>query len=1079
MLILKDLLDRYQQLSSEPLLEVVSDYYLYDEKEYVEQITTFAHVEPEIEQSIEQLTHTLISVASENKSIPLINQVLSEYQLDQKEGVQLLALAEGLLRIKSHDTAQRFIQDKIVSGNWEAHKHKSEHTKVNLATEGLSLLKHWLTSTPTEPTSNNIPFNYWLNSGKSFLAQETLKLLISKLAGIFIKGASIDSALSKPTSNTEHCCSFDMLGEAALTEEDADQYLDNYLSAILAIAHHQDSQRPKSEELPGCSPEHSISIKLSALTPKFQYRYQTNNPCERFITRIEKLVRTAHEQSVAVTLDAEESDQLEMTLEVFKHLFLLPGLKGWGNLGIAIQAYGFRAVPSILFLSELAKEHETVIPVRLVKGAYWDTEIHKAQELGLDGYPVFTQKAASDLNYQACVKIMLELQQQGLIKSQFASHNAMTIATVITLAESIDPEQTSLFPIEFQRLHGMGEHIYSALSGYKKPLQDYYCRSYCPVGPYQELLPYLIRRILENGSNQSFLNAMSNPPTRTTEPNDEDEATEENPVLYKLPHHSLLQYDRFRQTFPSPKDIYLPWLEGSFGFNINHFSHIHALQKNCEPFFDKLYDVKPALPENIHHIETTETLFSPNELSHRLGLSYSLTQLDQMALNKALKAPCSMAKYAPEKRIHIIRSFAQSMENNKFELIALCIQEAGKTWQDAISEIKEAIDFCHYYANQYEQIKDPITLPHTANEFNQLRYRPKGNFLCISPWNFPIAILVGQVVAALVTGNRVIIKPAPQTRICGRLVFDLMRNCGVPGDSLYFLPTNNETSHQLVSNKGIDGIAFTGSLQTARNIQQALLESRSYPIPFIAETSGMNCMITDDSILTEQMVKDVVASAFGSAGQRCSALRVLFLHESIYDDSVNAIKGVMDHLIIGTPKQLSTDLGPIIDAAALSKLEEYIQQKAEDQQLIHQLPTQESDGYYFAPTLVALDHLDQLKGEHFGPILHVIKYQSSEIEQLINDIESSSFALTLGIHSRDQHWVDYLCSKLSMGNIYINRHITGAQVAAQPFGGHKRSGTGFKAGGPNYLLQFINEQCISENIAAIGGNTSLITQSIK
>jgi RHH-type proline utilization regulon transcriptional repressor/proline dehydrogenase/delta 1-pyrroline-5-carboxylate dehydrogenase len=548
-------------------------------------------------------------------------------------------------------------------------------------------------------------------------------------------------------------------------------------------------------------------------------------------------------------------------------------------------------------------------------------------------------------------------------------------------------------------------------------------------------------------------------------------------IFCRLPIHGIIQYDRFRPEFPLPMDVYQPWLEGSQGLNINHPPHLQALIQQCEPFAGKVYQVKASIPDHLHHKETTETVFSPNQRDFRVGLNHVLTHLDQTAFHETLKVPPKWRSFTAEKRIEIIQQFATSLENNKYELIALCINEAGKTWQDAIAEIREAIDFCHYYANNYRTLSQPLALPHTANERNQLVYKPKGTILCISPWNFPIAILVGQVVAALLPGNRVLMKPAPQTRICARRVFDLLINCGVPSDTLYFLPATNPLSQQLVGNHGIDGIAFTGSLATARLIQQELINQRNYPIPLVAETSGLNCMITDDSILTEQMVKDVVASAFESAGQRCSALRVLFLHESIYQESIEAIIGVMDQLNVDHPLHPATDLGPIIDESAFTRLTSYVNARKDAKQLLHQCSIHNDKGYYFAPALVQLTRLQELSGEHFGPILHVIKYQSDEIDQLIQDIEKSDYALTLGIHSRDKHWIDFLCDQLNMGNIYINRHITGAQVAAQPFGGHKKSGSGFKAGGPNYLLQFVNEQCISENIAAVGGNVQLVTQT--
>jgi RHH-type proline utilization regulon transcriptional repressor/proline dehydrogenase/delta 1-pyrroline-5-carboxylate dehydrogenase len=1069
MLILKDLLDQYQQLSIEQLKDAVERYYLYDEQAYVEDLKEIGHLGPICEQSIEQLTNSMISVATENRTQPLINQVLSEYQLNKKEGIQLLALAEGLLRIKSADTAKRFIQDKILDTDWETHQQQSPHPAVNMATEGLVLLKQWLHS-----ETHTTAFQEWLHTGKNKLAQEALKLLINKLASIFIKGETISSGLTKPKGHTNHCSSFDMLGESALKEHDADEYLENYLTAIKAIAS-QNGSRPKTIIHPD-----TISVKLSALTSKFRLRSQ--RPLDKaFMNRVETVIRCAHQHQVAITLDAEEADQLDLTLEVFKQQFFQPGLKGWGGLGLAVQAYNFRAIPTLLYLAALSKEHQTPIPVRLVKGAYWDTEINRAQELGLASYPVFTEKLATDLNYQVCAKLLFQLQLSGTLIPQFATHNALTIATVFQLAQELDPNHEALFPLEFQRLHGMGEQIYSALSGYQHQNKDYYCRTYCPIGPYQELLPYLIRRILENGSSQSFLQSINN------QTNEEDN----NAVHTKLPIHHLLPYERYREKFPLPKDIYRPWMEGSLGLNPNQQHHWNLLFGKCSKLFDKTYQVHSAIPEQIKSKESLMTIKSPANNNQTISINHQLTEIDSASLTYHLNKSYQWKTIATEQRLRVIHRFADLLEEHKYELISLCIKEAGKSWADAIAEIREAIDFCHYYSHQAEIMARPISLPHTSNETNELKYHPKGTFLCISPWNFPIAILIGQAIAALVTGNRVLIKPAPQTPASGRKVYDLLINAGVPTDSLYFVNASNALTQQLLASPGIDGVAFTGSLNTARIIQSELFQHHLYPIPLIAETSGLNCMITDDSVLTEQMVRDVITSAFGSAGQRCSALRVLFVHEAIYHETIKEITGVMSNLTLADPVDCRSDLGPLIDQAALTKLTEYLQLKQQNSTLLYQPELQQLipkpgdtsthsapklQGYYMAPALVKLNNLSELEGEHFGPILHIISYKPDELGQLIQDIENSQYALTLGIHSRDRCWVEHLCSKLSMGNIYINRHITGAQVGAQPFGGHKRSGNGFKAGGPNYLLQFVNEQCVSENIAAIGGNTHLISQ---
>jgi RHH-type proline utilization regulon transcriptional repressor/proline dehydrogenase/delta 1-pyrroline-5-carboxylate dehydrogenase len=1116
MITIRDLLARHHQLDVNQLFKLIPEYYLYDEEDYVNQLLDILKPKPEHAATFEtensadlepQVTDQEQQTSLENHQRlaaelidqvnklppPVINQFLDEYQLNQKEGVQLLALAEGLLRIKDNDTANRFLQDKILNTDWESHKHQSSHTLVNIATEGLSLLKSWLKSgTTSQSAFASSGFQNWISNGSNRIAQQALKLMISRLASVFVKASSIESAVNKPKNNVTHCCSFDMLGEAALTEEDADRYLASYLNAIQTTANSHkvknsvdidsDATSKNSDEM-STSPNEStkapsdkadsISIKLSALTPKFNLSHQ--QPLEAgFLKRIETLVRTAHQEDIALTFDAEEAERLELTLLIFQHCFTLPGLKGWGKLGLAVQAYSYRAAPTLLWLGALAKSHQTIIPVRLVKGAYWDSEINHAQQLGLIEYPVLTQKPATDLNYQLCTRLLLKFHAELCIEPQFASHNLHTLLMIQQEKDRLisDPEtDTSQLPsrLEYQRLHGMGTQIYQAIAQNKQLKDTFYCRSYCPVGPYHELLPYLIRRILENGANQSFLRNVGH---------------QDTDALMANPAAALKPFEQHRKIIPLPCDCYLPVFTTAPGFNINQLSDSNNLQNEMTQYFKKVYRIEHGLPSDtqkslIDSIETsTVELFTPHNQLSRIGISQTVTAIDTQTLLQHLNQQTSWSSLPVRKRINIIKQFAQNLSQHRYELIALLVREAGKSWQDAISELREAIDFCNYYAAQTKQLK-PLNLPSTSSEANQLSYHAKGTFICISPWNFPIAILVGQVVAALLTGNRVIIKPAPQTHICGRLIYDLLLNANVPNNAVFFLPCSNNVAEQLIQTKGFDGIAFTGSLATAKHIHKNLIEHHDYSIPLISETSGLNCMITDDSVLTEQMVRDVIHSAFGSAGQRCSALRVLYLHQVNSEESIKALIGAMATLNMGNPENPANDIGAIIDKSAARKLEDYLEDCRAAGKLIYQIPDTQihAEGNFIMPSLIKLTRLAELDGEHFGPILHIVEYTSEQLPQILQDINQSEYGLTLGIHSRDTHWVDAICQKLTVGNIYINRHITGAQVGAQPFGGHKKSGNGFKTGGPNYLLQFINEQCISENTAAIGGNITLITQN--
>ncbi|PCH83050.1 MAG: bifunctional proline dehydrogenase/L-glutamate gamma-semialdehyde dehydrogenase [Piscirickettsiaceae bacterium] len=856
----------------------------------------------------------------------------------------------------------------------------------------------------------------------------------------FVAGETLTEAIQN--SEKFGICSYDLLGEAALTTADAEHYLERYRSALFQLGELK-TQSGKNVL------KHSISIKLSALHPRFEYAQRKRVQLE-LIPKLIELAQLAQRFDIHMTIDAEEASRLELMLDCFEAVFIHPSLKKWNGLGLAVQAYQKRALPVLQWLQHLAQRQAKIIPLRLVKGAYWDTEIKLAQTQGLRGYPVFARKQATDVSYLACAHYLLKNSQAFL--PQFGTHNALTIASIQQLAT--DDHQC----YEFQRLYGMGESLYAAD-------QSMPCRVYVPVGLQNELMPYLVRRMLENGANTSFVHRAADP--------DVDVDT-----LLADPFEHIKRFN-----FSSHPAILLPEKiyaerQNSNGINFDSPSELNSIHAQLRDATKISYLAAPLINTQYQRSAARE-IFNPADQRKIIGEAFDTpSSIIPKVIEDAANAQIRWSQTSVDTRANMLEAAANLFEKNQHTLMYLCIHEAGRCLHDAQAEVREAIDFCRYYAQQarrhYNSNRD---FEGVVGEQNRGVWQGRGVFICISPWNFPIAIFTGQIVAALVAGNSVIAKPASSTPLCGMQIIKYLHEAGVPKDMLQFLPGSSEQLGKLlITDTRISGVAFTGSIAAAQQINRRLA-IRDAPIAsIIAETGGQNVMIADSSALPEQLVKDAIRSAFNSAGQRCSALRVLLLAEEIADDTLELIKGSMQQLTLGDPTDEATDIGPLINKQACDTLQRHIEYLRSIQAPIFQLPLPEntSHGAFFPPTLCELDNLQQLPGEVFGPVLHVIRYRHKNLDQLIESINLTGYGLTLGIHSRIQSTIDHICHRVKVGNIYIIRDMIGATVGAQPFGGCGLSGTGPKAGGLHYLSRFANEVTVSENTAAIGGNASLL-----
>ncbi|MDQ0314100.1 bifunctional proline dehydrogenase/L-glutamate gamma-semialdehyde dehydrogenase PutA [Amorphus orientalis] len=978
-----------------------------------------------------------------------IDAFMHEYELSSKEGVVLMCLAEAMLRVPDAHTVDKLIDDKIGGAEWDSHLWKSDSFFVNASTWGLMLTGRVTRLDDNEGRDARAVLGRLVHRAGEPVIRRAVREAMRILGRQFVMGRTIKEALSRAKDAEEdgYRHSYDMLGEAARTMEDADRYFESYANAIKAIG--AASKNRSGMEAPG------ISVKLSALHPRYEFA-QRDRVMNELTPKLADLAVMAKEADIGFTVDAEEADRLDVSLDVFEAVALDPRLKGWDGYGLAIQAYQKRCFALIDWLEDLAKRANRRLAVRLVKGAYWDSEIKWAQERGLPGYPVFTRKVLTDVSYIACAKKLLAA--NGAFYPQFATHNAHTVATILELAGNRDD-------FEFQRLHGMGEALYTQIVG-KKALNRP-CRIYAPVGTHEDLLAYLVRRLLENGANSSFVNRI------------QDE---------KLPVDSIvadpIQQSRNLPSYPNPniplpRALYGTARENSLGLDLTDPQVLAPVAKRMDEVAATKWHGKPSVGGALKD-GTAREVRDPADHSRVIGTVTDATpELATQALERATRAfPAWDATHAAD-RAALLERTADLYEQNMAELCAICVREAGKIMADAVAEVREAVDFLRYYAYRARiDFAGPEVMPGPTGERDEYWLAGRGTFLCISPWNFPLAIFTGQISAALAAGNCVLAKPAEQTPLVAARAVELMHEAGIPGDVLHLLPGDGAAiGGALIPDPRVSGVCFTGSVPTAHIINKALAEREGAIVPLIAETGGQNAMIVDSTALTEQVVVDLCQSAFQSAGQRCSAARVLFVQEDVAKRTLGMLAGAMKELKVGDPSDLSTDIGPVIDAEAKENLEAHIARMEKEAKLIARAPStaQMEKGTFVAPVAFEIDSLDRLTQEVFGPVLHVVRYKAEKIDQVMDAINGTGYGLTMGLHTRIDTEVEWMRRRAGAGNLYVNRNMIGAVVGVQPFGGEGLSGTGPKAGGPRYLSRFACERVISINTTAAGGNASLMS----
>ncbi len=915
---------------------------------------------------------------------------LAEYGLSTDEGVALMCLAEALLRVPDADTIDALIEDKIAPSDWGKHLGQSSSSLVNASTWALMLTGKVLDEGKASPVSA-------IRGAIKRLGEPVIRTAVGRamkeMGRQFVLGETIQSAMDRASGMEAkgYTYSYDMLGEAARTEADAARYHLSYSRAIAAIAEactHDDIRAN-----PG------ISVKLSALHPRYELA-QEARVMDELVPRLRALALLAKAAGMGLNVDAEEADRLSLSLQVIEEVMAEPALSGWDGFGIVVQAYGPRAGLVLDTLYDMAQRHDRKLMVRLVKGAYWDTEIKRAQVEGVDGFPVFTHKPATDVSYIANARKLLGMTDR--IYPQFATHNAHTVSAILHMAEGQ--------PFEFQRLHGMGETLHGLVLGKHKTR----CRIYAPVGAHRDLLAYLVRRLLENGANSSFVNQIVDeavPP--------EEVATDPFTAVETPP-----------SPLPTGPELFLPERPNSKGFDLHHTPTLDQIDAARDRFRETEWRAGPLLSEGAKPM-AEEPVNNPAKPQDKPGTVASTGAADvELAL-----ASASPWQAPAEQRAKALNAAADLYEAHFGELFALLAREAGKSLPDAVAELREAVDFLRYYAANIPDAK------------------PAGIFTCISPWNFPLAIFTGQISAALATGNAVLAKPAPQTPLIAHRAVQLLHEAGVPCDVLQLLPGGPEIGAALTSDARVSGVAFTGSTATALKIRSAMVQNMRPGTPLIAETGGLNAMIVDSTALPEQAVQSIIESAFQSAGQRCSALRCLYLQADIAEDVLTMLKGAMDALQVGDPWQISTDCGPVIDEAARQGIADHVAKARSEGRVLKELNTP-PEGTFIAPTLIEIGSIADLGREIFGPVLHVARFKAQEIDAVIADINATGYGLTFGLHTRIDDRVQHVTEAIHAGNVYVNRNQIGAIVGSQPFGGEGLSGTGPKAGGPNYMARF-------------------------
>ncbi|HEY7886876.1 MAG TPA: bifunctional proline dehydrogenase/L-glutamate gamma-semialdehyde dehydrogenase PutA [Steroidobacteraceae bacterium] len=984
------------------------------------------------------------------RSRPLAESLLDQFPLDSRQGKALMSLAEALLRTPDRVCADRLIAERLAALR-EGGRAKSSDLTVRMALALLNTASRLLPDASAGLSANaRRPL---LTPVVTPVIRAALRRAMRMMGHAFIVGESIESALARSHRDSElSLCSFDVLGEGARSEADAQRYFDAYERAIDAL---------RSQPTDSVHRRSGISVKLSALEPRYSLT-QHARVMEGLVPRMLTLARRACAAGIGLTIDAEEADRLDPSLDIIAALARDAGTRGWSGLGLAVQAYGRRAPLVLDWVAELARQTGRRMSARLVKGAYWDAEIKRAQERGLDSFPVYTSKAATDASYIVCTRRLFEA--RDVIYPQFATHNALTVAAVTAIAP-----QGAVY--EFQRLHGMGQALYEAVRAEVPDLPP--VRVYAPVGTYEELLPYLVRRLLENGANTSFVHHFLN----------KDVPVEQvvGQIMGKVIPNSAGAAAAARADSPArirePSELYRS-RRNSRGADFGNPAELAALQGELRAGADASYLGGPILSQG-EAIEPNVPVRSPASTAQFVGLTRDATEAEIAgAMTSCARAQRAWDATPAEGRAACLEKAADLLEQRRGLFLNLLVREAGKTLPDSIAEIREAADFCRYYARRGRELFAAAQeLDGPVGERNLLSFHGRGVFACISPWNFPLAIFTGQITAALMAGNAVVAKPAPATTLVAHAMTRLLHDAGIPRDAVQLAPADGPLfGATALTHPALAGVAFTGSTATAATINRTLAGRDGPIVPLIAETGGVNAMIVDATALPEQVVDDVIGSAFTSAGQRCSALRVMYVQEEIADRVLEMLIGAMRCLTLGDPADPATDVGPVISGDAQQRLLRHARRMGIEAKLLYSCPVEhcEESGHFFGPRLFELSSPDQLQTEEFGPILHVYRYRADELAQVLAAIRSTGFGLTLGVHSRLESMAEHAFRTLPVGNTYVNRNMIGAVVGVQPFGGQGLSGTGPKAGGPNYLQRFATERTLTINTAAIGGAVEIL-----
>ena len=1019
----------FAQTQTNPLRRAITAAYRRDEVEAVNDMIARANVSESEKIAADKLARSLVKkVRAERSKASGVDALMQEFTLSSEEGVALMCLAEALLRIPDVETRNKLIQDKLSDGNWKKHLGRSPSMFVNAAAWGLLITGKLTQDKPNEEQLSG-SLNKLLSKGGAPLIRAGVDAAMRMLGKQFVTGQTIEEALQngKEREKMGYRFSFDMLGEAAMTEEDAQRYFNDYVQAIHAIG--------KDANGAGVYEGNGISVKLSAIHPRYS-RAQHERVMTELLPRLKELFLLAKQYDIGLNIDAEEANRLELSLDLMEALVSDPDLAGYKGIGFVVQAYQKRCPFVIDYLIDLARRNNQKLMIRLVKGAYWDSEIKWAQVDGMNGYPVYTRKVHTDVSYLACARKLLDA--QDAVFPQFATHNAYTLSMIYEFGKGKN--------FEHQCLHGMGETLYDQVVGEQNLGRR--VRVYAPVGTHETLLAYLVRRLLENGANSSFVNQIV----------DEHVSVD---ALLKCPIDVAQQTGgQPNGALPLPRNLYSQSRLNSQGYDLSNETVLNDLQDAMNEAAKQSYSAHSLVSGSLKS-ENAHDVINPANHADVVGqAAFIKADSIEKVVKTAKKAEKSWASLPPENRANILRQIADLYEQHAPELMMLAVREAGKTLNNAIAEVREAVDFCRYYA--------------TESETTCAQRKAVGTIVAISPWNFPLAIFTGEVVAALAVGNTIIAKPAEQTSLIAYRAVQLMHEAGVPTDVLQLVLGAGDVGAALTQNPQINGVIFTGSTEVARLINQSLAQREDIPV-LIAETGGQNAMIVDSTALAEQVCADVLNSAFDSAGQRCSALRILCVQEDVADRMLTMIKGAMSELRVGNPLELTTDVGPVIDAEAQGNLLNHIEKMKQIAKSFHEikLPENANNATFVAPILFELNDLNQLQREVFGPVLHVIRYRAGQLGELIQQINSKGYALTHGVHSRIDRTVEFVRENVEAGNVYVNRNIVGAVVGVQPFGGHGLSGTGPKAGGSFYLQKLsVGGKWALPELSTIGENDS-------